>query len=203
MKKLFLLICALMLLTACNKKYRYVEIVREQGVLGGSSVTEKDEKIISASSDSAAYIEAFSKFCISQKVYSDMRKKGKADYLDVPIEFKLYNSEGVDISDIVFATRKQKEDELIARFMSMDNVVGNSKGDSNSETIIPESKVDSAIIKKLLPFFDVNKDEFDPNGKIWYEPKSAPKYTNRNGIYLYFAAQEGKPMPLRFRVQYS
>ena len=202
MEKLLLFICALMLLTACNKKYRYVEIVQEQSDLGGSSETEKNEKTISASSDSAAYIEAFSKFCISQKVYSDMRKKGMADNLAIPIGFKLYNSEGVDISDIVFASKKQKEDELIARFMSMDNVFGNSKGNSNSRNTIIESKIDSAKIKELLPFFDVKKDEFDPNGKTWYKPKSAPKYTNLNGIYLYFAALEGKVMPLRFRVQY-
>ena len=202
MKKLLLLICVLMLLTACNKKYRYVEIVREQSVLGGSSEIEKDEATISASSDSTAYIEAFSKFCISQKVYSDMRKKDMADNLDIPIGFKLYNSEGVDISDIDFATKKQKEDEIVSRFMSMDNVVGNSNESSNLGTSIPESKIDSAKIKELLPFFDVNKDEFDPNGKTWYKTKSAPKYADRNGIYLYFAVLEGKVMPLRFRVQY-
>lgn len=203
MKNLLLFICALVLLTACNKKYRYVKIVREQSVLGGSSVTEKDEETITASSDSAAYIEAFRNYCISQKVYSDMRKKGMADYLDIPIGFKLYNSEGVDISDIVFATKGQKEEELVARFMSMENVVGRSKSNGiSSEAITPESKVDSAMIKELLPFFNVKKDEFDPNGKTWYEPKSAPKYTNRNGIYLYFAAHEGRVMPLRFRGQF-
>ena len=48
----------------------------------------------------------------------------------------------------------------------------------------------------------MKKDEFDPNGKIWYEPKSAPQFTNRNGIYLYFATQNGQVIPLRFRVQY-
>lgn len=203
MKKILLLICALMSLTACNKKYRYVEVVREQSFLGGSSITEKEEKTITASSDSAAYIEAFRNFCISQKVYSDMCKKGMADYLDVPIGFKLYNSEGLDISDIVFATKNQQEEELVAKFMSMDNVVGHSKSsNSRSETVIPESNVDSSKIKELLPYFNIKKDEFDPNGKTWYEPKSAPKYTNRNGIYLYFATIDGKAMPLRFRVQY-
>lgn len=80
----------------------------------------------------------------------------------------------------------------------MDNVVGNS--DNGTSTV--ESKVDSTKMKELIPFFEVKKDEFDPKGKTWYKPKSAPKYTNRNGIYLYFGVQEGKVMALRFRVQY-
>ena len=202
MKKLFFLFFVLALLTACEKKYKYVEIVREQSVIGGSSIKEKDEKILSAPSDSVAYIEAFSKFCIAQKVYSDMREKGMADYLDIPIGFKLYNSEGIDISNIVFSTKVQQEEELVAKYMSMDNVVGNSKGKSETKTDTQESKVDSVKIKELLPYFKVKKDEFDPNGKTWFEPKSAPQYTNRNGIYLYFAVQNGKAMPLRFRVQY-
>jgi hypothetical protein len=122
--------------------------------------------------------------------------------LDIPIGFKLYNSEGIDISDIVFSTKTQQEEKLVARYMSMDNVVGNSKGEPKTKTDVQESKVDSAKIKELLTYFKVNKDEFDPNGKTWYEPKSAPQYTNRNGIYLYFAVQNGKAMPLRFRVQY-
>lgn len=202
MKKLIFLFLVLVFLTACERKYRYVEIVREQSIIGGSSIKEKDEKILAAPSDSAAYIEAFSKFCIAQKVYSDMCKKGMGDYLDIPISFKLYNSEGIDISDITFSTKAQQEEELVARYMSMDNVLGNSKGESKIKTDVLESKVDSAKIKELLTYFKVKKDEFDPNGKTWYEPKSAPQYTNRNGIYLYFAVQNGKAMPLRFRVQY-
>jgi hypothetical protein len=78
MKKLFFLFSVIVILTACERKYKYVEIVREQSIIGGSSIKEKDEKILSASSDSAAYIEAFSNFCIAQKAYSDMRKKGMA-----------------------------------------------------------------------------------------------------------------------------
>ena len=67
---------------------------------------------------------------------------------------------------------------------------------------VEEIQVDSAKMKELLPYFDVKKDVFDPSGKVWYEPKSAPKYTNQNGIYLYFATQGGKIRPLRFRIQY-
>ena len=127
-----------------------------------------------------------------------MRKKGMGEYLDIPISFKLYNAEGLDITDIFFETKAQQEEQILARYMAMDNVVGNS--DNGTSTV--ESKVDSTKMKELIPFFEVKKDEFDPKGKTWYKPKSAPKYTNRNGIYLYFGVQEGKVMALRFRVQY-
>lgn len=75
MKKLLYLLPVLILLTACEKKYKYVEIVKEQSFLNGTSIKEKNEDIISAPSDSAAYIDAFTSFCISQKVYYDMKKK--------------------------------------------------------------------------------------------------------------------------------
>lgn len=201
MKQWFLLVCVLVFLTACNNNYRYVEILRERSLLGGSSIIEKEE-MISASSDSSAYIEAFTKYCISQKVYSDMREKVKADYLDVPIGFKLYNPEGVDISNLSFEMKSQIEEKLVASILAMDNVVLSSKGESNSGNIVSESHVDSVKIKELLPFFEVKKDEFDPDGITWYRPKSAPKFANRNAIYFYFGIREGKVMPLRFTVQY-
>ncbi len=199
MKGIFLFMAALMLLTACEKKYKYVETVKEQSILSGSSIKDKEAVIISAASDSIAYIEAFTKYCISQKVYNKMLKEGMADYLDVPITFRLYNEDGVDITNISFATRLEEEERISASIMAMVDVV-NCNPSEGAE--LAEVKVDSAKIEELLPFFNVNKDEFDPKGKTWYEPKSAPKYTNQNGIYLYFAAQEGKVMPLRFRVQY-
>lgn len=199
MKSFLLFITTLMLLTACEKKYKYVETVKEQSILRGSSIQEKAPIIISASSDSSAYLEAFTKYCISQKVYNNMRKEGLADYLDVPIGFKLYDEDGMDITDISFATRLEEEERISTNILALDDVVNSNPTDG---TELAESKIDSTKIEELLPFFNVNKDEFDPKGKTWYEPKSAPKYTNQNGIYLYFAAQEGKVMPLRFRVQY-
>lgn len=202
MKKLFFLFSVLVILTACERKYKYVEIVKEQSILGDSSIKEKNEKILSAPSDSAAYIEAFSNFVVAQKVYSDMSKEGMADYLDIPIGFKLYNSEGIDISNIAFSTKTQQEEKILSIYKSIDNVVGNSKEGLTTNTDFQENKVDSTKIKELLPYFKVKKDEFDPNGNTWYEPKSAPQYTNRNGIYLYFGVQNGKVMSLRFRVQY-
>lgn len=201
MKQILFFVAAIMLLTSCEKKYRYVETVREQSIVGGASIKEKEKKIISSPSDSAAYIEAYREYCISQKAYSDLRKKGMADFLDIPIGFKLYNEKGEDISNILFTTKLEQEEKIAKRFMAMDNVVGKTDGTTtkSNESV---SKIDSVKTKDLLPYFDVKKDEFDPKGKTWYKPKSAPKYTNRNGIYLYFATQEGGTCPLRFRIQY-
>jgi|TARA_R110000744_G_scaffold370218_1_gene480737 hypothetical protein len=56
-------------------------------------------------------------------------------------------------------------------------------------------------IDSLKSNFDIEIDEFTGIG--WVEPKSRPKYTNSNGIYLYFQIGEnGKSKNLRFRVQY-
>lgn len=204
MKKVILLVSATIILSACNmqvkQNYKYVERVREQSVLGGSSIKEKEEKTISASSDSAAYLEAYKEYCISLKIYNDMRKEGMGQYLDIPIGFKLYNSDGEDITDIYFNSKLTEEEAIESSILAMDNVVKRSNNSNPAK--VEESKIDSVKIKELLPFFKVKKDEFDPNGKTWFEPKSAPQYTNRNGIYLYFAAQNGKVAALRFRVQY-
>lgn len=194
MKKILLLITAIILFSSCdnNKSYKYVEKVREKSVFGGSRIKEKDEKIIYASSDSAAYIEAYKNFCIAQKVYNDMRDKGMADYIDIPVGFKLLNSAGGDISDIYFVTKAEEEENISKKYFEMENVVDRSStipDNSDSQT----SKVDSSKMKELLPFFTANKDEFDPRGKTWYKPKSAPKYVNVNGIYLYFAVENSKP----------
>ena len=162
--------------------------------MGGPSTKEKDEIIISAQTDSAAYIEAYRQFCISQKTYSELRKKDMGEYLGIPIGFKLYNEKGEDISNIHFVSRMEQEEKIAERIMT--------RNYSNYHSHSSVYKVDSARMKELLPYFNVKKDEFYPKGKIWYKPKSTPKYTNQNGIYLYFATQEGNTCPLRFRVQY-
>lgn len=64
------------------------------------------------------------------------------------------------------------------------------------------SRVDSVKINELLPYFNVYVDEFSPKNLTWYIPKSAPKYTNENGIYLYFYNSDEGLGPLRFRIQY-
>lgn len=55
-------------------------------------------------------------------------------------------------------------------------------------------------IAKLKNKFSTKKDDF--KDVIWYEPKTAPKYTNRNGVYCYFYVKDGVADNLRFRFQY-
>ena len=98
-QKLLLLLVACVAISGCQKKYQYVEEVIEKSVLSGIHRTDKDPEEIKASNDTMAYIAAFRKFCISQKVYKKMVNDGYGDYLDIPLGFKLYNSEGKDISN--------------------------------------------------------------------------------------------------------
>lgn len=70
-----------------------------------------------------------------------------------------------------------------------------------SESYAPTS-VDSVKVKSLAKYFRTKKDEFDPNGVVWYKPKSSPIYINANGIYLYFQKQGNVAENLRFQLQY-
>lgn len=184
------------LVSGCQKRYQYVEEVIEHSYLGGLKETTKEPKTITARNDTMAYIDAYRKFCISQYVYEKMIHDGLGQYLDIPLGFKLYNSDGEDISNIYFQS-KDKQEQRIASLLSNSEEYNSA---DNEETVI--SHVDSAKIKELLPYFRVKKDEFDPDGATWYEPKAAPNYVNRNGIYLYFKADKYGVGPLRLRVQY-
>lgn len=182
------------------RDYTYVETVKEPDLWGGGySIEEEDPQTITAPTDSAAYIKAYRSFCISEKIYKDMYKRGMSEYLDIPQSFQLFNDKGEDITDIEFVTRAQQEATISAEIAAMDNVMD----ETGYDEVAQEPMVDSVKIKELLPYFDVEKDEFDPRGTVWCEPKSAPKYINKDGIYLYFGIdRDGEPLPLRIKIQY-
>lgn len=73
-KNLFLLFLISIILFSCKKNYKYIEKVEKQGLLGGTEREEKEEEF-KAENDTTAYLEAFKKFIISQKVEIDMKKK--------------------------------------------------------------------------------------------------------------------------------
>jgi hypothetical protein len=207
MKKLnILLFLGLMtLLISCDKSYKYVEKVSEESILGGTDIKEKDEETIKAKDDSTAYLEAFKKFCISVKVNKDMAQSMGKTY-STPLSFKLLNDKGIDITNTtLFANRTQREKEIEEQIFSMKNsiqdAVDNNKKEKTEE-FKQTAKIDSAKIKELKQFFRVRKDEFSTTGKTWYEPKSAPSYTNRNGLYCYFQTENDMPSNFRFRMQY-
>lgn len=192
-------------LTSCDKSYKYVEKVSEESILGGTDIKEKDEETIKAKDDSTAYLEAFKKFCISVKVNKDMAQSMGKTY-STPLSFKLLNDKGIDITNTtLFANRTQREKEIEEQIFSMKNsiqdAVDNNKKEKTEE-FKQTAKIDSAKIKELKQFFRVRKDEFSTTGKTWYEPKSAPSYTNRNGLYCYFQTENDMPSNLRFRMQY-
>lgn len=197
MKKLLLIVAiAASLFSGCQKKYQYVEEVIEHSILGGIKESTKEPENIKAANDTLAYINAYRKYCISQSVYQRMANEGYGENLDIPIGFKLYNSDGEDITNIYFTTRTKQEEKIASLLTNIDTST------HSTEMNTMATKIDSVKIKELLPYFRVKKDEFDPNGGTWYEPKSAPKYTNQNGIYLYFKVDNTGIKNLRFRVQY-
>ena len=110
MKRIYVLLAVLFLVTSCNNKYTYVEIIRQQQIFGGTKLTTKEEVKIRARTDTSAYLEAYQQFCISQAVYQGMKQRYEMpELLDIPVGFKLYNSKGVDISKIEFKSRIEQE----------------------------------------------------------------------------------------------
>lgn len=99
-------------LTSCQtkKKYYYRE---------GS----KEEKVIEAYSDSAAYLEAYKNFEISKKVYNDMKKSFGNSSLSAPVSFDLLNDKHEEITFKVFFANK---DSLESNISKMINELPNS-----------------------------------------------------------------------------
>lgn len=195
------------LLTSCDlkKSYKYVEIVEEAGILGGIEKKEKEPKTISASSDSAAYLDAYRSFCISLKVNKDM-KQSLGKVYSTPIKFKLLDNKDQDItSSIFFSTKEKREKEIEENIFSMRNTLQETVDNSKKEKIEDfkqSAKIDSFKIKELSKYFVLRKDEFSNNNLVWYKPKSAPQYANQNGLYCYFQTENGMPSNLRFKFQY-
>ena len=79
--------------------------------------------------------------------------------------------------------------------ISMDSIFNKT----NSDDII---KIDSNKLKKLKLNFRTKKDEFSTDKVVFYYPKSAPSYTNRNGLYVYFGTKDDKAYNLRLTFQY-
>ena len=56
------------------------------------------------------------------------------------------------------------------------------------------------VIKTHKSLFTEKKDDF--SNYAWVEPKDAPRYRNRNGIYCYFKLENGVASNFRFVYQY-
>ena len=61
-----------------------------------------------------------------------------------------------------------------------------------------------SIIGTMKSDYVIKKDEFSTSGGSWVEPKSAPKYRNRNAFYCYFWVNDNNyPSNFRFVMQYE
>jgi len=206
-KFLFGLFFTAIAFSSCDNKksYKYIEVVEEDGLLGGTNTKEKEPKEIKAPNDSAAYLDAYQSFCISKKVNRDMQASLGKVY-STPLKFKLLNEKGQDIAySVLFSDKDKKEKEIEEQIFSMKNNIQESVNNSKkeeAENFKQTAKIDSSKIKELSKSFKQKKDEFSREGKMWYKPKSAPQYTNRNGLYCYFQTENGIPSNLRLRLQY-
>jgi hypothetical protein len=207
MKKiiLFLFLSFMVSCNLNNKNYKYIAIVEEEGLMGGTERKEQEPKIIEAENDSIAYLEAYKDFCIALKVSGDM-KSSYGTSSNTPIEFRLLNEKDEDITNLVaFKGKELKEKEIKDQIFSMDNSVQKSVDNYKNEkdaNFKKDAKIDSLKIKGLAKYFSKKNDEFSNNNSTWFTPKTAPKFANANGIYCYFQTENGIPNKLRFRIQY-
>lgn len=189
------LVLLFILLASCGsnefKEYTYIET--KSTVFSGN---KDNQQTIKAKSDTAAYLDAYNKFIISEKIANDS-KNSQLTFYPTPLYFKLIDPEGNDITDINFVTKAKSEEEISKRVSAMPNTIANT-ADKPSNV----ATVDTIKVKELSKFFRTKKDEFSTTKSVWYFPKTSPQYTNANGLYLYFSTVNGEPSNLRFRFQY-
>jgi len=162
----------------------------------------KEDKLIEAFSDSAAYLEAYTDFEISKKSKKNVNETFGGNPLEIPTSFELLNEKHEEITyKINFAKRDSLEKSISDLINSLPDNLKESVAEAKSKSN-QAGTTDSAQIKTLKPFFINKKDEFDVNKQSWFELKSSPKYRNQNGIYCYFGSENGNVDNFRFVIQY-
>jgi len=186
------------MLSSCNTKpeghpYYVIQVKHTEDLLKdlGQTVTKADT--IFEVNDSIAYFKAFTKFVIAQKVYSN--PKYSKFQLDAPTSFRLFDENGIELHHPTYRDMDSLEAKIRKDIMGIDT-------QQNNGSLTAATKKDPVKSKSLSNYFVFKKDEFDPDGVTWCTPKSAPKFTNRNGLYCYFQIKDDQPSNLRFRMQY-
>jgi hypothetical protein len=115
--KLTMFISLLSVLSACTgngkKEYKYIETAM---LTNFDATIPKDKKTLEiiAISDSDAYMQAYSNFCLSNKAYiSEFQKSGAI--AGKPLSFKLLSKESIDISKSVTFLNKEKWEKKIEK----------------------------------------------------------------------------------------
>jgi hypothetical protein len=108
MTKMLAVLTLIFTVISCSSKrtYKYVETVLPPN--SGVTFQDKEPEIINASSDSEAYIHAYTNFCIAKSV-NDQTEKTSGVALTRPVSFKLINDKGMDIR---FAINFEKKDSI-------------------------------------------------------------------------------------------
>lgn len=205
MKKLLLLLTIIISSCEQSRKYEYVELGLKELIFGGIDQDEKEAVIITAKTDSIAYLKAYQRFCISEKVSQDMQEALGSSAIK-PTDFRLIDEQGNNVAQFInFEEIDSLKIAIRNRVFEMKNslkeTVDNRKK-KDIENFKSTVQIDSAKVIELEKFFISKKDEFDPNALVWHKPNSAPTYTNQNGIYCYFQTNNGIPSNLRLRMQY-
>jgi len=206
MKIKLILLFFILLVLSCQKRYEYIELRTKKSFFGESERVVKNSETIRAKNDSIAYMEAYLKFCINEKMFEDIEEVFDNPGIAKPISFKLIDKQGNDIALFInFDKIDSLKTALRSSVFKMENI-SKRIADKNRESEISEFKnsvrIDSQKIKELEPYFNARRDEFDTRGIVWHKPKSAPNYTNRNALYCYFYSIDGIPGNLRLRLQY-
>lgn len=113
---IFFLFSISILFISCDmkKKYYYVE-------------DSKEEKLIEAASDSAAYVEAYTNFVISKKVYEEMKGEYGTIGLSEPTIFSLFDENHKEIYPSFFSKDSIEKDIEISINKMPNNVAESSK----------------------------------------------------------------------------
>lgn len=118
---LFLLISFSIIICGCSvkKKYYYAE-------------DSKEEKLIEAYSDSAAYVESYTNFQISKSVYKQMKAEYGTMGLTEPISFTLYDENHKEIFPLIL-NKDSIENDIEERINKLPNTIAESAQKNREE----------------------------------------------------------------------
>ncbi len=190
-----ILLFAVFLTGSCSVEnpYKYIEVNKEEGIDGVFEIKEKKAMDLTSADDTSAYLEAFKNFCISVKSYKDrLDFTGRSNV--IPLRFIVLDKKGIDItSRINFPEREKREKDIENTYFGGKVSIRKYIEKGGFETV--------ADIEELKKYISISeRDEFDPDQKIWYRPKSASKSPNK--IYCYFYTRKGEPGEMRLRIEF-
>ena len=104
-----------------SSTYQYIVIVQEQRFMGNHGPERQLDAVpINMDNDTLAYIEAFKLFIQANKKNVDAIES-EAEQFNTPIDFKLLNESGEDISKTTnFSTKEKIENEIFDHFFKIE-----------------------------------------------------------------------------------